>query len=160
MRTPNRLHWPFPPNGPKLVGKEQMGTAPPHHQHFPSYPQLFQLALLALTNQPAGQSHVSFPRSPSPHPSLAQPPLCGSRPFSFPGSYPRKAPLHPITHPYVEGVDLCLLIQSFVGTCMCFGLWVLTLHSNQGSWRTGDYHFLQKSQGFSWDRGCICPIGL
>ena len=51
-----------------------------------------------------------------------------------------------------------LLIQSFVDTWTCFGLWVFALHSAQGSWGTEGCHFSNKDQGFPEDRGCVRPV--
>ena len=99
-------------------------------------------------------------RFPSPSSSPAQLPVCESRPFSFPGSYPRKVPLHLITRPFMDAGDWYLLIQSFVGTCTCFVLWVFALHSGQGSWGTEGCHFSNKHQGFPQRQGLHPPCQM
>lgn len=140
------------PTSPDLLARNRSEPLPT--QDFPTHPRLFRLVLPALPNQRLAGPISCFP---SPSSSPAQLPVCGSRPFSFPGSYPRKAPLHLTAHPFMDVGNWHLLIQSFVDTWTCFGLWVFALHSGQGSWATEGCHFSNKDQGFPRGQGLRPP---
>ena len=59
----------------------------------------------------------------------------------------------------MDAGDWYLLIQSLVGTCTCFGLWVFALHSGQGSGAEG-CRFSNKGQGFPQGQGLHPPCQM
>lgn len=137
---------PCPPRSPNLLTRDR------------SNPLGLPFLPLAFPTSSSGPPKPGGHRSPSPSLHfLAQLPLCGSQASSFPGSYSTETLLPPLTCACSKGA---LPYRSFVGTCTCFDLWILTLHSAWESQRTGDYNFIQKSGGSPWDKGCICPGSL